>query len=129
MPISEIYNKLATIALGEFQGIVLQAQIIRLPTGDPLKLRLDLVDGSFLDVYLSPRGRYSYHWERRPIGKDETYRHDNAPHPRWRHMSTFPQHFHDGSPDHVVESHISRDPEQAIREFLIFIGHKLSSEL
>ena len=129
MPISEIYNKLATIALDEFQEIVIQAQIIRLPTSDPLKLRLDLVDGSFLDVYLSPSGRYSYHWERRPIGKNETYRHDNAPHLKWHHVSTFPRHFHNGSPDHVVESHISHDPEQAIREFLTFIEHKLSSEL
>lgn len=127
MTISSIYNKQQTIALTEFTDIVLKARILSLPTGDPLKLRLDIVDGSLIDVFVSLRGRYSYHWERRLIAKGDLYRHDNAPHAHWRHLSTFPKHFHDGSQDHVVASHISDDPEEAIREFLTFVQHKLSA--
>ena len=51
MPIFDTYNRLATIALNEFSDIVVNAQVFALPTGDPLKLRLDIVDGSLLDVF------------------------------------------------------------------------------
>jgi len=50
---------LATIALDEFADVVVGTQIISLPTDDPLKLRLDIVDGSLLDVFISTSGRYS----------------------------------------------------------------------
>jgi hypothetical protein len=127
MTISTIYEVLKTIALDEFGDVVISAQIMSLPTGDPLKLRLDIVDGSLLDVFISVSGRYSYHWERRLIGKGDLYRHDNAPHHKWRHVATFPKHFHDGSENNVVESSISDDPEKAVREFLTFLRRKLLS--
>ena len=90
------------------------------------ELRLLLVDGSFIDVWYSLKlvGRYSYHWERRAL--DGTiYRHDNAPHYRWGGVPTFPRHFHDGDELTVVESHLSEDPESAIRAFLTFARDKL----
>ncbi|PKM02224.1 MAG: hypothetical protein CVV17_06025, partial [Gammaproteobacteria bacterium HGW-Gammaproteobacteria-7] len=118
MPTSEIYNALATIALDEFADVVVGTRIISLPTGDPLKLRLDIIDGSLLDVFISTSGRYSYHWERRLIGKGELYRHDNAPHDSWRYVATFPKHFHNGGERNVEASFISNDPEDALREFL-----------
>jgi hypothetical protein len=127
MTISMTYEVLKAIALSEFGDVVVSAQIMSLPTGDPLKLRLDIVDGSLLDVFISVSGRYSYHWERRLIGKSDLYRHDNAPHNRWRYVATFPKHFHDGSDDNVVESLISDDPEKAVREFLTFVRRKLLS--
>ncbi len=96
-----------------------------LPTGDPLKLRLDIVDGSFLDAFLSISGRYAYHWERRFTPGKDLYRHDNAPHNKWRYVSTFPKHFHNGSENNVAESHISDDPENALHEFLTFVRHTL----
>lgn len=125
MPILAIYGALRTIALNEFADVVVSAQIVSLPTGDPLKLRLDIVDGSLLDVFISISGRYSYHWERRLTSKGDLYRHNNAPHDKWRYVATFPKHFHDGSGSNVVESHISDDPEDAMREFLTFVRHKL----
>lgn len=128
MPILQTYRALRTIALNEFHDIVVSADIMTLHTGDPLKLRLDIVDGSFVDVYISVSGRYSYHWERRLTPAGGLYRHDNAPHRRWRHVPTFPKHFHDGREDNVVESHISDDPEQALREFLAFVRRKLQDE-
>jgi hypothetical protein len=127
MPILAIYRALRTIALNEFAEVVVSAQILSLSTGDPLKLRLDIVDGSLLDVFISVSGRYAYHWERRLISRDDLYRHDNAPHGKWRHVATFPKHFHDGSESKVVESQISDDPEDAMREFLTFVRHKLLS--
>jgi hypothetical protein len=127
MTISMTYEVLKTIALSEFGDVVVSAQIMSLPTGDPLKLRLDIVDGSLLNVFISVSGRYSYHWERRLIGKGDLYRHDNAPHNRWRHVATFPKHFHDGSENNVVESSISDDHERAVREVLTFVRRKLLS--
>jgi hypothetical protein len=127
MPILAIYRALRTISLNEFADVVVSAQIVSLPAGDPLKLRLDIVDDSLLDVFISVSGRYSYHWERRLISKGDLYRHDNAPHDKWRYVATFPKHFHDGSEGNVVESHISDAPEDAMREFLTFVRHKLLS--
>ena len=127
MPILTTYRARRTIALNEFADVVVNARIVSLPTGDPLKLRLDIVDDSLLDVFISISGRYSYHWERRLTSRGDLYRHDNAPHGRWRHVATFPKHFHDGSDSNVVESHISDDPENAMREFLMFMRHKLLS--
>lgn len=127
MTISTTYEALKTIALNEFGYVVVSAQIMSLPTDHPLKLRLDIIDGSLLDVFISVTGRYFYHWERRLIGKDDLYRHDNAPHNRWRHVATFPNHFHDGNESNVIESLISDDPEKAVREFLPFVRRKLLS--
>lgn len=125
MPILDTYNALAAIALNEFADVVVNAQILALPTGDPLKLRLDIVDGSLFDVFISASGRYSYHWERRLIAAGDIYRHDNAPHDAWRHVATFPKHFHDGSEHAVIESHISSLPQDALREVLLFVRRKL----
>jgi hypothetical protein len=125
MPILTIYEVLRAVALSEFADIVVSARIVSLPTGDPLKLRLDIADGSLVDVFISVSGRYSYHWERRLTSRGDLYRHDNAPHSRWHRVTTFPQHFHDGSEDNVVDSHISDNPEDAIREFLAFARQKL----
>jgi hypothetical protein len=127
MSISKIYETLRDVSQHEFGDIVVSAQIISLPTGMPLKLRLDIVDGSLLDVFISVSGRYSYHWERRLIPANDLYRHDNAPHKKWQHVTTFPKHFHDGSEDNVIESRISDIPEDAIREFLTFVRDKLLS--
>lgn len=128
MSISAIYAALQTLALTEFGDVVGNAIIMMLPTGDPLKLRLDIADGSLLDVFISLSGRYSYHWERRLTLKGDIYRHDNAPHNRWRHVSTFPKHFHDGSENNVVASHINPQPESALREVLVFVRQKLLNE-
>lgn len=127
MFISKTYAALRAIALNEFDDIVVDAEITIFPTGDPHKLRPDIADGSLLDVFLSVSGRYSYHWERRLTAAGDLYRHDNAPHERWRHVATFPKHFHNGSEDNVVESHISDTPEEAIREFLTFVRRRLLS--
>jgi hypothetical protein len=128
MPSWTTYNALGRIALTEFGDIVVGMTMITLQSGDPLKLRLDIVDGSLLDVFLSVSGRYSYHWERRLTPATTIYRHDNAPHTRWRSVASFPRHFHNGAEDHVIASQISEDPQEAIREFLAFVRQRLLDE-
>jgi len=105
----------------EFADIVVESLI-----PDVNELRFVLRDGSFVDVWFSVKlkDRYSYHWERRAL--DGTiYRHDNAPHSRWRSVATFPRHFHEGSEARVVESHLGQVPKEALREFLAYIRGRL----
>lgn len=128
MPSSEVYEDLQHIAWTEFSDIVTLAEIARLDSGAPRKLRLRLIDGSYADVFVSDSGRYSYHWERTADNVKVVYRHDNAPHTVWKHVATFPKHFHSRSEDNVVESHISSEPSQAIREFCRFIRDVLRTE-
>jgi hypothetical protein len=40
-------------------------------------------------------------------------------------LSTFPNHFHDGSEDRVCESELEEDPEKGLRSLLVFVKDKL----
>jgi len=114
--------RLREIAEIEFADIVEEATV-----PDINELRIFLRDGSFVDVWYSLKlvGRYSYHWERRAI--DGTiYRYDNAPHKHWETVTTFPLHFHDGTELNVVESQLSNNPPEALREFLTFARGKIN---
>jgi hypothetical protein len=65
-------------------------------------LSIELVDGSFADVWISVSGKYSYHWNRLEI--DGTiYRYDNATHKPWEYVATFPHHFHNGDDKAVMK--------------------------
>ena len=115
----KVYRFLESI-VKTYEEIVLDTKILKLPSGEPSKLRIELVDGSFADVWLSISGKYSYHWDRSQI--DETiYRYDNAPHKAWAHITTFPHHFHNGDAKTVIESHIGLKPEAQIKEFMDFV--------
>lgn len=128
MPISATYERLQQIAQAEFGELVVQAEIQRLLTGDPRKLRLTLVDNSLIDIFVSVQGRYSYHWDRTNRLPDVIYRHDNAPHKAWGALATYPKHFHNGSEENVTESHISDQPPTALREFCHFVWQILRDE-
>lgn len=115
--------RLAQIAAREFVDIVVATAIMR------DKLRVILRDGSYIDFWWSTRipGRFAHHWERIHID-GAIYRHDNMPHPQWRNVSTFPQHYHEGHPGHVVDSLLPPDPpEDALRGFLSFARQKLAA--
>ena len=113
------------IALSEYRDVVERAEFILSPTGRMRKLRIYLLDDSFVDVWYSSKGDYSFHWERRFVN-GSLYRHDNAPHARWRHVPTFPKHFHNGREDNVESSFISDSPEEALRDFLDFVRERLA---
>ena len=119
-----IYIKLGLIAKEEFRDIVVSTKFIGGKAAAPNKLRIHFKDGSFLDVWLSREGDYSYHWEHR-AQRGLIYRWDNAPdHPE---LNTFPMHFHDGSDKNVKESKLIQNPEKAIKNVLRFVREKLTS--
>ena len=115
-----IYNYLITVASKRYKSIIREVVKVELASGVVAKVRVVFVDNSFLDVYWSPSGRYSLHYERRHID-GTVYRHDNAPHEKHRHVRTFPKHFHRGSEDRVEESYLPEDPIDAVEHFLRFI--------
>lgn len=121
------YREQLELALDSFGHIIESGEIIRTPAGLPKKLRLYVIDNSIVDVFLSPSGRYSYHWERRHLD-DTIYRHDNAPHQKWDNLETYPKHFHHGSEkkEDIRNSYISDTPVKAIEEFLNFVEREIS---
>jgi hypothetical protein len=85
------------------------------------KLRVLFVDESYLDLWWSEvqEGRFALHWNRHHV--DGTiHRHDNSPHRKWQHITTFPQHYHCEREDAVTESFLPREPFAAVRTFLTF---------
>ena len=114
-------HSLGRLAEQEFFDIVQSAATIE------NKLRITLIDGSYIDFWWSEeiQGRYAYHWQRSSV--DGTiYRHDNIPHLRWQSVESFPKHFHFGSQRDVVDSDISETPEHGLRQFLEFAKGILS---
>jgi hypothetical protein len=99
-------EQLAQIAQREFSDRVVGHVILGRRASAPLKLRLHVRDGTFIDSWLSPdQQRYAYHWEQRAV-RGSIHRHDNAPdHP---HISTFPKHFHNGSDSPQNCAHLNR---------------------
>ena len=57
MPISAIYDPLRRIVEQEIADIIVYTAVETLPTGDARKLRLHVIDGSFIDVFVSITGR------------------------------------------------------------------------
>jgi len=58
------YRILEEIAKTEFSDIVKNSALIGGKSAQPNKLRVFLIDGSFLDVWLSEENDYSFHWSR-----------------------------------------------------------------
>jgi hypothetical protein len=122
--IFELYRKLEQITVVEFNDIVEDYVIILTYSGRAQKLRLKLIDKTFIDVWYSLEGEYSFHWEQREI-RGTIYRHDNAPHKKWKYIKTFPKHCHDGTQENVTESYISDIPETALKYFLSIVRKRL----
>lgn len=101
--ISGIYKRIQLIAELKFSDILKSTELIKGSTGRIRKLRLHLIDNTFLDIWYSLDSNYSFHWEQRGV-RNSIYRHDNAPHEKWRHVSTFPKYCHDGDEQIVTES-------------------------
>ena len=112
------YQALANIAESEFDNIITRTRFVGGSQISPDKLRLDLRDRSFIDIWLSSDGDYAYHWERRRQ-TGEVYRWDNAPH--HPHVSTFPDHFHKGDEHTIAESNLNTGQENRLRDVLAFV--------
>jgi len=124
--LENLYKNISDLSMNEYPDIVEDTQTHHTPSGAPAKLRIHIVNGSYLDVWLSASGKYSYHWEQRHI-TGQIHRHDNAPHPKWSHLKTFPKHYHAGSDDQVQESHLPDDPMQAAKTLLNLIRETLGT--
>jgi len=110
-------RKLAEVAQNEFSGFL---------RGDPIlmldRLRLVLVDGSFLDVRYPTRTKYSFHWQKKTgLVRINTAEH----HPD---ISTFPRRIHlderTAVPDNVTR--LENLPEQNLRSVLSWIKNELA---
>ena len=119
-----LYNQLKSIAEIEFDDIITDTVIICSYSGFAKKLRIELIDGTFIDIWYSAEGEYSFHWEQREI-RNSIYRHDNAPHQKWSYVNTFPKHCHDGDDHNVICSYLPNIPEEALKTFLSIVREKL----
>jgi hypothetical protein len=116
------YRVLEQIAKTEYSDIVKNTTLIGGKSAQPNKLRVFLIDGSFLDVWLSEENDYSFHWEQRAV-RGLIHRWDNAPdHPE---VESFPHHFHDGKESNIISSQLDADMKCAFKEVLGFIRAKL----
>jgi hypothetical protein len=90
------------------------------------KLRIVLVDDSFIDIFLSQRlpDKFGFHWECMDKA-GALYRYDNFPDKNWRSVATFPHHFHNGSQESVVASLFPLSPAEGFRAFMEFIRNKM----
>jgi hypothetical protein len=70
--ISEYYKRIKENVERKFSDILMSAELIQGAAGRIRKLRLYLIDNTFVDIWYSPDGSYSYHWEQRDI-RDAIY--------------------------------------------------------
>jgi len=118
--ISEHYKRIKRNVEAKFSDILMSAELILGIADRVRKLRLYLIDNTFVDIWYSSDDSYSYHWEQRNV-RNAIYRHDNAPHRKWQNVSTFPKHCHDGTQLNVTENFLPDDSEHAVDEFLCLV--------
>lgn len=92
------------------------------------KLRLIINDKSFIDIRISRTivNRFDFHWERREVN-GTIYRYDNFPDIKFKHLKTFPCHFHTEEENKVVEADFSQDAYHAFIDFMEFVRDKLKT--
>ncbi len=96
MDIDRLYRRLSLLIERSYLDIVVEIEFKK------DRLRVYLVDNSFLDIWFSRTipGKYAFHWERRHID-GTVHRWDNAAHKKYEYLNTFPHHFHMGSDENV----------------------------
>ncbi len=118
------YQNLITLARHEFPHLIQSAKLIDGTFTAPRKMRITLLDHSFLDVWLSFDGDYAYHWEHR-AQDGGLHRWDNAPH--FPQIASYPHHCHEGSESNVIESHIPQENAEAVLRYILdFIEGQIS---
>lgn len=102
------------------------ADIVKTTHQIDYKLRVILVNNSFIDVHLSQRlpDRFGFHWECMDT-KGTIYRYDNFPDKKWQSVATFPHHFHNSFQDNVEASPFPLTIIQGFRAFMEFVKGKL----
>ena len=118
--IDKLYLQLARIAEEEFPDIVEHAE-----TRED-RLRLYIMDNSFIDVWFSRRipCKYAFHWERRHLD-NTVYRWDNAAHRKLESLETFPHHFHEGNQHNIRPFEPMQTMEDTLRIILEYIRQQI----
>ncbi|MFX1326143.1 MAG: DUF6516 family protein [Promethearchaeota archaeon] len=113
--IEERLQKFAQIVEEEFSDIIKSKPLVI-----ETKLRIFLIDGSFIDVRYPIDTDYSFHWER----KGDITRVNTAPdHPE---VKTFPRHIHQGeSVKEDTITDLSLSPEENLRRFFNFVKESI----
>ncbi len=119
-----LYRKLARIAEKEFPEIVEYAEVRE------DRLRLHIIDNSFLDIWFSRRiqCKYAFHWERRHLD-NTVYRWDNAAHKTLEKIETFPHHFHEGTQYNIQPFKPKKSMDETLREILRYISQRIGETL
>jgi len=122
--VDRLYSRLARIAEEEFPDIVEQAETRK------DRLRLHIIDGSFIDIWFSRRilCKYAFHWERRHID-NTVYRWDNAAHRRLERLETFPHHFHEGGQHNIRPFKPRENMGDTLRTILEYIRQRIKKSL
>jgi hypothetical protein len=117
MPTIDALKRLAEV---EFSDIVGETFFI------DYKLRVILVDNSFIDVNLSRKlpDKFGFHWECKDLA-GTVFRYDNFPDKNWKSISTFPYHFHKGSQDNIEPSPFPLTTIDGFRAFMGFVRNKI----
>ncbi len=113
-------NDLKRVAEVEFANIVKYTTII------DNKLRITIIDNSFIDVNLSRKlpDKFGFHWECKDE-KGTIFRYDNFPDKNWKSLATFPHHFHNGSKDTVEVSPFPLTIIEGFRAFMEFVRNNI----
>ena len=111
-----VLEDIKRIAEVEFSDIVKSTNTIT------YKLRIILIDNSFIDVNLSQvlTDKFGFHWERMDE-KGAIYRYDNFPDKNWQSVITYPYHFHNGAQDKVEPSPFPLTAIEGFRSFMEFV--------
>jgi hypothetical protein len=117
MPLIDDLKRIAEV---EFANIVKETFFVG------YKIRIILIDNSFIDVHLSQRisDKFSFHWERMN-SSGKLFRYDNFPDKKWRTVSTYPHHFHVGTQDIVKSSPFPLNTIDGFRSFMEFVQEKM----
>ncbi len=111
-------EKLQKIAQLEFKEIVRYSYI------KDYKLRIILIDGSFIDTFLSQKlkNKFGFHWE---CIDGKIFRYDNFPDRKAKKLKSFPYHFHFEEQSNIQEPPFRTDIENGFRDFLRFVQDKI----
>jgi hypothetical protein len=114
------YLAFLKIATDEFSDVIANAEL------HADRVRLILIDGSWIEVRYPVADKFSFHWQR----QDGTiYRIDTAPHHKG--LRSFPRHIHFGSEDTVIEDDVlaaNVAPEENFRKFMAWVKRVLRED-
>jgi len=111
---------LQRIAEIQFSDIVLDTYLLE------HKLRITLIDSSFIDVHVSQKisDKFSFHWETKDA-KGTIYRYDNFPDRNWSYLSSYPYHFHNGDQNTVEVPPFPFEVLQGFVSFMEFVRNEI----